>query len=82
MNPRSREKFPHPRNRLPDRVFRPGKGGVIMPGIVMGAGAFFVGGMSTLITGSFPPAGLSADLLWAALAAAGVIAVAGLEQPQ
>ena len=53
-----------------------------MPGIVMGAGAFFVGGMSTLMTGGFPPAGLSADLLWAALAVAGVIAVAGLEKPQ
>lgn len=52
-----------------------------MHGIVMGAGVFFVGGLSTIMTGTFPSAGLSSDLLWAAMAVAGVVAVAGLERP-
>lgn len=50
-----------------------------MNGVVLSSALFLVGGMSSVITGGVPAHGLFAELIWATLALAGIITVAGIE---
>ncbi|WP_181832797.1 hypothetical protein [Bosea caraganae] len=50
-----------------------------MNGVVLSSALVLVGGMSTVILGGIPAHGLFAELVWATLALAGIITVAGIE---
>ncbi|TCR66155.1 hypothetical protein [Bosea sp. BK604] len=50
-----------------------------MNGVVLSAALILVGGMSSVISGGVPAHGLFAELVWATLACAGLITVAGIE---
>lgn len=50
-----------------------------MNGVVLSSALILVGGMSSVITGGVPAHGLFAELIWATLALAGIITVAGIE---
>lgn len=50
-----------------------------MNGVVLSAALILVGGMSSVISGGVPAHGVFAELLWATLAFAGLITIAGIE---
>lgn len=50
-----------------------------MHGVVLSSALILVGGISSVFAGGVPAHGLFAELVWATLALAGLITVAGIE---